>query len=45
MDYAATLFAHNHLYNGMLQTKDAGLLDGLFVQRRNTERPELAGRL
>jgi hypothetical protein len=30
MDYAATLFAHNHLYNGMLQTKDAGLLTGYF---------------
>lgn len=26
MDYAATLFAHNHLYNGMLQTRDAGFL-------------------
>ena len=30
MDYAATLFAHNHLYNGMLQTKDAGFLTGYF---------------
>jgi len=28
MDYMATLFAHNHLYNGMLQTKDAGFLTG-----------------
>ena len=26
IDNAATLFAHNHLYNGMLQTRDAGLL-------------------
>ena len=30
MDYMATLFAHNHLYNGMLQTKDAGLLTGYY---------------
>jgi len=30
MDYMATLFAHNHLYNGMLQTKDAGFLTGYF---------------
>ena len=28
MDYMATLFAHNHLYNGMLQTRDAGFLSG-----------------
>ena len=31
MDYAATLLAHNHFYNGMLQTKDAGLLTGYFA--------------
>jgi hypothetical protein len=30
LDYAATLFAHNHLYNGMLQTRDAGFLTGYF---------------
>ena len=30
MDYAATLFAHNHLYNGMLQTRDAGFLSGYY---------------
>ncbi|PIX46741.1 MAG: hypothetical protein COZ57_10425 [Armatimonadetes bacterium CG_4_8_14_3_um_filter_66_20] len=30
MDYMATLFAHNHLYNGMLETKDAGLLTGYY---------------
>jgi hypothetical protein len=30
MDYAATLFAHNHLYNGMLLTRDAGFLTGYF---------------
>ncbi|NOX53363.1 MAG: carbohydrate-binding protein, partial [Planctomycetes bacterium] len=30
MDYMATLFAHNHLYNGMLQTKDAGFLTGYY---------------
>lgn len=30
MDYAATLFAHNHLYNGMLQTRDAGFLTGYY---------------
>jgi len=30
MDYMATLFAHNHLYNGMLQTKDAGLITGYY---------------
>ena len=28
MDYMATLFAHNHLYNGMLQTGDGGLITG-----------------
>ena len=39
MDYAATLFAHNHLYNGMLQTKDAGFLTGYFCQRRHAQRP------
>ncbi len=31
LDYAATLFAHNHLYNGMLQTRDAGFLTGYFA--------------
>jgi hypothetical protein len=30
MDYAATLFAHNHLSNGMLQTRDAGFITGFF---------------
>ncbi|MEI6501246.1 MAG: carbohydrate-binding protein, partial [Armatimonadota bacterium] len=30
MDYMATLFAHNHLYNGMLQTKDAGFITGYY---------------
>ncbi len=30
MDYAATLLAHNHLYNGMLQTRDAGFLSGYY---------------
>jgi hypothetical protein len=28
MDYAATLFAGNHLYNGMLLTRDAGFITG-----------------
>jgi hypothetical protein len=31
MDYMATLFAHNHLYNGMLQTRDAGFLTGYLT--------------
>lgn len=31
MDYMATLFAHNHLYNGMLQTKDAGFITGYYT--------------
>jgi len=30
MDYMATLFAHNHLYNGMLQTRDAGFVTGYY---------------
>lgn len=30
MDYMATLFAHNHCYNGMLLTKDAGFLTGYY---------------
>lgn len=30
MDYMATLFAHNHIYNGMLQTRDAGLITGFY---------------
>lgn len=30
MDILATLFAHNHLYNGMLQTRDAGFMTGYF---------------
>ena len=31
MDYMATLFAHNHLYNGMLQTKDAGFITSYYA--------------
>ncbi len=31
MDYMATLFAHNHLYNGMLQTRDAGFITGYYA--------------
>jgi hypothetical protein len=31
MDYAATLFAHNHLYNGMLLTRDAGFLTSFYA--------------
>jgi len=30
MDYMATLFVGNHLYNGMLQTRDAGMLTGYY---------------
>lgn len=30
MDYMATLFVHNHLYNGMLQTRDAGFITGYY---------------
>ncbi len=30
MNYMATLFAHNHLFNGMLETRDAGFLTGYF---------------
>ncbi len=30
MDYMATLFAHNHLFNGMLETRDAGFLTGYY---------------
>ena len=30
MDYMTTLFVHNHLYNGMLLTKDAGFLTGYY---------------
>lgn len=30
MDYMATLFAHNHLYNGMLLTRDAGFVTGYY---------------
>lgn len=42
MDYAATLFAHNHLYNGMLLTRDAGFVTGYFcsggtLNGRNTQ--------
>ena len=42
MDYAATLFAHNHVYNGMLLTRDAGFLTGYFcsggtLNGRNTQ--------
>jgi len=44
MDYAATLFAHNHLYNGMLQTRDAGFLSGYFSSggTLNNQRAEVA---
>ena len=38
MDYAATLFAHNHLYNGMLQTRDAGFLQPIGKSHRQTFR-------
>lgn len=31
MDYAATLFTHNHLYNGMLLTRDAGFITSYFA--------------
>ncbi|OGV75212.1 MAG: hypothetical protein A3K18_14160 [Lentisphaerae bacterium RIFOXYA12_64_32] len=31
MDYMATLLAHNHLYNGMLQTRDAGFLTSYYA--------------
>lgn len=31
MDYAATLLAHNHLYNGMLLTRDAGLITSYYA--------------
>ena len=30
MDYMATLFEHNHLYNGMLGSKDAGFITGFY---------------
>lgn len=30
MDYMASLFAHNHLYNGMLLTRDAGFVTSYF---------------
>ncbi len=30
-DYLAVLFAHNHLYNGMLTSKDAGFMTGYFT--------------
>ena len=30
-DYMATLFAHNHLYNGMLLTRDAGFITGYYT--------------
>lgn len=30
MDYMASLFVHNHLYNGMLLTRDAGFIDSFF---------------
>ena len=44
MDYAATLFAHNHLYNGMLQTRDAGFLSGYFCSggTLNGQRSQIA---
>ena len=31
MDYAATLFAGNHLYNGMLLTRDAGFITSFYA--------------
>jgi hypothetical protein len=31
MDYAATLLAHNHLYNGMLLTRDAGFITSFYA--------------
>jgi len=31
MDYAATLFAGNHLYNGMLLTRDAGFITSYYA--------------
>ena len=31
MDYMATLFVHNHLYNGMMATKDAGFITGFYA--------------
>ena len=30
MDYVASLFVHNHLYNGMLTTRDAGFVTSFF---------------
>jgi len=30
LDYMATLFVGNHLYNGMLETKDAGFITGYY---------------
>lgn len=30
IDNMATLFAHNHLYNGMLETRDAGFVTGYY---------------
>jgi hypothetical protein len=31
MDYASTLFAGNHLYNGMLLTRDAGFITSFYA--------------
>ena len=31
LGYLATLFAHNHLYNGLLLTKDGGFLSGYYA--------------
>jgi hypothetical protein len=31
MDYAATLFSGNHLYNGMLLTRDAGFITSFYA--------------
>ena len=45
MDYAATLFAHNHLYNGMLQTRDAGFLSGYYSSGGTLESAAFAGRV
>ena len=40
MDYMATLFAHNHLYNGMLQTRDAGLITGYYCSGGNAQQSQ-----
>ncbi|MCY2991282.1 MAG: hypothetical protein NTY19_25920, partial [Planctomycetota bacterium] len=44
MDYAATLLAHNHLYNGMLLTRDAGFLTSFYASggTLNDQRSQVA---